>query len=205
MARRTARRQRPADRRARPARRHLRATASGHLRRLVDERRVTVERAGASHQVRLADPAVAQLLESIAALAAPGGPPTAAPATTSASARHARELRFARTCYDHLAGVVGVAVTRALLDRRWLRPRDDSFAADPRSSPGSPSTATGSRRHRRRAGRWFARAWTRASAYRTWPARSAPRSPPCSERRARRACYRARPCGLEDWCLSRGW
>jgi len=37
------------------------ATASGHLRRLVDERLVTVERAGASHQVRLAGPAVAQL------------------------------------------------------------------------------------------------------------------------------------------------
>ena len=104
------------------------ATASGHLRRLVDEQLVTVERDGSSHRVRLAGPGVAQLLESLAALV----PPPAAPAlTTAAATTRARELRFARTCYDHLAGVVGVRVTGALVARRWLEPRDDGFAATP--------------------------------------------------------------------------
>jgi DNA-binding transcriptional ArsR family regulator len=104
------------------------ATASGHLRRLVDERLVTVERDGRSHRVRLAGPAIAQLLESIAALVPPPAPPATA---TAAATTRARELRFARTCYDHLAGVVGVRVTGALVDRRWLEPRDDGFAAAP--------------------------------------------------------------------------
>lgn len=103
------------------------ATASGHLRRLVDERLVSVDRDGRSHRVRLAGPAVAELLESIAALA----PPPAPPAATAAATTRARELRFARTCYDHLAGVVGVRVTGALVDRRWLEARDDGFAAAP--------------------------------------------------------------------------
>jgi DNA-binding transcriptional ArsR family regulator len=103
------------------------ATASGHLRRLIAEQLVVVERSGREHRVRLASPAVAHLLESIAAIAAPAPPPI----MTSASTTRARELRFARTCYDHFAGVVGVGLTRALLARRWLRARDDAFTAAP--------------------------------------------------------------------------
>jgi hypothetical protein len=108
------------------------ATASGHLRRLIDHQLVAVDRDGPHRRVRLAGPTVAELLESIAAhahVAAPGaasGAPRTAAATTAA-----RELRFARTCYDHLAGVVGVGVTRALLARRWLRTAGDGFTAAP--------------------------------------------------------------------------
>ena len=103
------------------------ATASGHLRRLIDERLVTVDQDGPRRRVRLAGPAVGHLLEAIAALAAPR---SSLPATPAATTR-ARELRFARTCYDHLAGAVGVGVTRALVDRRWLGTGDDGFAATP--------------------------------------------------------------------------
>jgi DNA-binding transcriptional ArsR family regulator len=101
------------------------ATASGHLRRLIDDHLVTVDQDGPNRRVRLAGPAVGHLLEALAALAAPE-----VPATPAATTR-ARELRFARTCYDHLAGVVGVGVTRALVDRRWLGTGDDGFAATP--------------------------------------------------------------------------
>jgi DNA-binding transcriptional ArsR family regulator len=104
------------------------ATASGHLRRLIDERLVIVDPRGRERRVRLAGPGVAQLLESLAALAHRAA--WVAPLTASASLR-AKELRFARTCYDHLAGVVGVRVTGALLDRSWLREQDDSFSAQP--------------------------------------------------------------------------
>src|SRR5262252_6609048 len=104
------------------------ATASGHLRRLIDHQLVVVDRDGPTRRVRLAGPTVAELLESIAAHAqaapAAGELPRTAAATTAA-----RELRFARTCYDHLAGVVGVGVTRALLARRWLRTAGDGFTA----------------------------------------------------------------------------
>jgi len=103
------------------------ATASGHLRRLVDEQLVAVERDGRTHRVRLASASVAHLLEALAALT----PVRPAPVATAAATSRARELRFARTCYDHLAGVVGVGVTRALLDRRWLRADDDAFTAAP--------------------------------------------------------------------------
>ena len=113
------------------------ATASGHLRRLVDHQLVVVDRDGSTRRVRLAGPAVAELLESIAAHAhaAPAAPPApaapGAPPQTAAATTAARELRFARTCYDHLAGVVGVGVTRALLARRWLRTAGDGFTAAP--------------------------------------------------------------------------
>jgi DNA-binding transcriptional ArsR family regulator len=107
-------------------------TASGHLRRLTDDQLVVVAREGRERRVRLASPRVAALLESIAALAAgSAGSPHAAPIASSAAKVRARELRFARTCYDHLAGVVGVGVTRALLDRGWLRAHDDTFVAAP--------------------------------------------------------------------------
>lgn len=41
-----------------------------------------------------------------------------------ASPQH-QHLRFCRRCYDHLAGQVGVEVTRALQDRDYIRPSDD--------------------------------------------------------------------------------
>lgn len=36
-------------------------------------------------------------------------------------------LGFARTCYDHLAGKLGVAVTDACLGRDWLRAAGKDF------------------------------------------------------------------------------
>jgi hypothetical protein len=42
-----------------------------------------------------------------------------------------RSLRWARMCYDHLAGVVGVAVTEALLARDAVRSEDGSFVLGP--------------------------------------------------------------------------
>src|ERR1043165_4165266 len=75
------------------------ATASGHLRRLVDEQLVLVTDHGRERRVRLASPPVAQPLESIAGLAVQTAPPTTTSCSTpsSPSATRARELRFART------------------------------------------------------------------------------------------------------------
>ena len=40
-------------------------------------------------------------------------------------------LRFARTCYDHLAGVLGVSVGAALVERGWLHRTSDNFEPAP--------------------------------------------------------------------------
>ena len=43
-------------------------------------------------------------------------------------------LRRARTCYDHLAGVAGVALLDAMLAHGWLVPRARSYAITPRGA-----------------------------------------------------------------------
>ncbi|GAA2449461.1 winged helix-turn-helix domain-containing protein [Streptomyces macrosporus] len=98
------------------------ATASGHLDRLVAGGLLAEERQGRHRYVRLADPSSARLVEELAAHA---GPPPAARSLRGASAGTA--MARARTCYDHLAGRLGVAVTDALLERGLLQ-QDTGFA-----------------------------------------------------------------------------
>jgi hypothetical protein len=86
------------------------ATASGHLKRLVSSGLVTCRRSGRHRFYELASADVAEALESLTRLAA-----TPSGIRDSSDSRHS--LLFARTCYDHLAGRLGVVVTRALLER----------------------------------------------------------------------------------------
>ncbi len=87
-----------------------RSTASGHLSKLVAARLLTVTRERRFSYYRIASPLVATMLESIKVVAAIEVPPRRQPRSANDDA-----LRFARTCYDHLAGRVGVAVTDALV------------------------------------------------------------------------------------------
>ncbi|GAB2820403.1 winged helix-turn-helix domain-containing protein [Streptomyces daliensis] len=96
------------------------ATASGHLDKLIAGGLLAEERQGRHRYVRLAGPREAQLVESLAAHA---GPPPA-PRSLRASSVHSAQAQ-ARTCYDHLAGRLGVAVTDALLTRGLLRQGTD--------------------------------------------------------------------------------
>jgi DNA-binding transcriptional ArsR family regulator len=89
-------------------------TASAHLAKLLTGGLLTVEPRGRQRLYRLAGPHVALALESLASV----GPVT--PAWRSPPTRAARELRFARCCYDHLAGQVGVAVTHGMRERGFL-------------------------------------------------------------------------------------
>lgn len=86
------------------------STASGHLRLLADGGLVVLEHRGRQQFVRLASPQVAHALEALSTIA-----PTVPSQTLRASDR-ARALRHARTCYDHLAGALGVALTDALCE-----------------------------------------------------------------------------------------
>jgi len=87
-----------------------RATASGHLSKLVAARLLTVTRNRRFSYYRIASPLVATMLESLKVVAAMQVPPRRQPRSANDNA-----LRFARSCYDHLAGRIGVAVTDALV------------------------------------------------------------------------------------------
>ncbi|MFI8849697.1 helix-turn-helix domain-containing protein [Streptomyces sp. 891-h] len=92
------------------------STATEHLNALVRGNLLVEERQGRHRYVRLADPHIAELVESLAALA----PDRAAPPRSLSAAGRRQALAHARTCYDHLAGTVGVAITEALTERGLL-------------------------------------------------------------------------------------
>ncbi|MFL5798692.1 MAG: ArsR/SmtB family transcription factor [Actinomycetota bacterium] len=107
------------------------STASEHLARLVAAGLISVERRGRHRYFRLAGPHVADLLEAMAVVAPP------APIRSLADETRARAIRAARTCYDHLAGRLGVATMDSLLERGWLEGSVDG-APRPAARPGTP-------------------------------------------------------------------
>lgn len=107
------------------------STISGHLSRLTDAGLLQVEASGRNRYYRLAGAEVAETLESLARLAPPK------PVRSLQQATRAHALRRARSCYDHLAGRLGVALTDALLQcGDLLAERSSSKAADPILGPG---------------------------------------------------------------------
>ncbi len=90
-------------------------TASSHLAKLLRARLLAVERQSRHRYFRLAAASVAQAVEALMVVspAQPRG---------MASEPSLDGLRLARTCYDHLAGRLGVSVTDAMVRRRLLRP-----------------------------------------------------------------------------------
>ncbi|MEU1787654.1 winged helix-turn-helix domain-containing protein [Streptomyces sparsogenes] len=93
------------------------STASGHLARLLDAGICVAERRGRHSYVRIADAETARLVDSLAAHAIPGRDAAhAAPVVAAPD-----PLAGARTCYDHFAGRLGMAVTDAMAERGLLR------------------------------------------------------------------------------------
>ena len=89
------------------------STASAHLRCLEKARLLRLVVQGRHRYYSLEGAQVAAALEALNVLA--GG---ADPRVVSNTARN---LRAARTCYDHLAGTLGVRLHDRLLDLRWIR------------------------------------------------------------------------------------
>jgi DNA-binding transcriptional ArsR family regulator len=85
-------------------------TASGHLAMLSDAGLVLREKRGRQMHYRLASREIGHMLESIMAVAVVGAP-------RQRPWRGEESLRIARTCYDHLAGHLGVALADALTGR----------------------------------------------------------------------------------------
>ncbi|GLQ49018.1 ArsR/SmtB family transcription factor [Dyella flava] len=99
------------------------ATASAHLKRLLDGGLLGLHEQGRHRYFRLANDDVAAWLEAMAL-------PHAAhnvPITTTRDAALCR----ARTCYRHLAGQLGVALCEAWLQRGWLHSGSDGLSLLP--------------------------------------------------------------------------
>ncbi|MEU6481797.1 winged helix-turn-helix domain-containing protein [Streptomyces sp. NPDC047017] len=93
------------------------STLSEHLGKLVAGGLLAEERQGRHRYVRLAGARVAQLVEDLAAQVAPGTP---RPPRTLRESSAGSAMARGRTCYDHLAGRLGIAVTDALTVRGLL-------------------------------------------------------------------------------------
>ena len=98
-----------------------RSTASAHLRKLTEGGLIAARADGRNRHYRLAGPQVADILERLTQLS------PVEPITSLRSSTRAAQLRLARTCYDHIAGRLGVAMMSSLLDRGMLTGGDGDF------------------------------------------------------------------------------
>ncbi len=111
------------------------STASAHLGKLVDGSLLKVEPHGRHRYFRVAGPEVAELIEALARLSPP------AQIKSLRQGTRAQAVRFARTCYDHLAGVLGTSLMSAMIEGGLLAGGDgvfdpDSADEDRLASPG---------------------------------------------------------------------
>jgi DNA-binding transcriptional ArsR family regulator len=108
------------------------STASQHLSRLVGAGFLATSKDGRHRYYRLGDPAVADAIEALAIVAPQPEPRTLREATRG------QLLREARTCYDHLAGRLGVAVAHALEASGVVVRENGGYAIGPRVSRLEP-------------------------------------------------------------------
>jgi DNA-binding transcriptional ArsR family regulator len=104
------------------------STASHHLGRLLDAGLVVVEPDGRRRAFRLARSEVADALEALALISPPR------PTRTLRTATRAEAERAARTCYDHLAGKLGVSLADALVERGHVEFGEDGGVVTPAGS-----------------------------------------------------------------------
>lgn len=96
-------------------------TTSAHLSKLVEGGLLSVATVGRHRYYQLKSVDVARVLEALALISPPPR------IRSQAESAEMQALRLARTCYDHLAGKLGVAITQALLDKNWLVQIDQNY------------------------------------------------------------------------------
>lgn len=105
------------------------STASGHLAKLAAAWLIDAEPRGRHRFYRLACAEVVEAIDLIGTLAA------RTPLPDDRRSADAAAFRCARRCFDHLAGALGSAVTRSLLDRRCLLVRGNRYVLAKRAIP----------------------------------------------------------------------
>lgn len=102
-------------------------SASMHLAKLVKSGLLTVVSQGRHRYYRLTGPEVAYVLESISNLVPADKLLNEEPAEIN---KH--DIKYCRSCYDHLAGKVGVAITDQLIAKKMLTSADTNFEVTPK-------------------------------------------------------------------------
>jgi DNA-binding transcriptional ArsR family regulator len=113
------------------------ATASAHLRLLVDEQLARSRSQGRHKYFTLADGNVAHALEALMRVA-----DGAMPETNRWQAPNMRALRYARSCYGHLAGELGVKFCTGLIEKGWVKASDSDDRSFEVTSEGVSSLAS---------------------------------------------------------------
>jgi len=101
------------------------STASAHLFKLIEAGLLAVEKQGRHRYYRIANPAIIQAIETLAALS-----PTR-PVHSLRESQIAEAVRNARMCYNHLAGNLGVKLSQALVDKHVLDASDNGYSITP--------------------------------------------------------------------------
>lgn len=101
-------------------------SASMHLAKLITAKLLTVVSQGRHKYYRLASADVAYVLESISSLA-----PNDKLVTEESSHVSPNDIKYCRSCYDHLAGRVGVALTDRLEKMRVIVSAGQNFDVSP--------------------------------------------------------------------------
>lgn len=96
-------------------------TASFHLAKLVEGNLLIVEKQGRHRYFQLANEDIAQFLETFLAIS----PPPEIRSLKQSS--QMKLLQEARTCYDHLAGKLGVHLTESMVDSGYLQKEQNEY------------------------------------------------------------------------------
>jgi DNA-binding transcriptional ArsR family regulator len=96
-------------------------TASSHLAKLVKGGLLSVTSTGRHRYYRLSNKDVARALESLALIS----PAPRIHSLNESIIKH--QVRHARTCYDHLAGKLGVGLTQALIHKGFIESHEETF------------------------------------------------------------------------------
>ena len=94
------------------------STMSGHLAKLTDAGIVSVESAGRHRAYRISSREVADLIEQMDSIALPETEVPRRPNPGSG-------LSYARSCYDHVAGQLGIELHDVFLERQWVVVEDE--------------------------------------------------------------------------------
>lgn len=99
-------------------------TASGHLAKLTEGGLLSVVKQGRHRYFRIADPKIAEMLETMMVLASE-------PRKPKRTWRHGAQMRQARLCYDHFAGRLGVAIADSFHARGFVELHEEGGLITP--------------------------------------------------------------------------
>jgi DNA-binding transcriptional ArsR family regulator len=94
---------------------------SMHLTKLLDGDLLSVEKQGRHKYYRFSNKEVAYAVEAMASLI------PKPEITSKKETENYPPIKYCRTCYDHLAGKIGVALTDSLLEQKIILNKNDTF------------------------------------------------------------------------------